>query len=182
MARMEAFWPALLIFSLRIIDVSIGTVRMLYAMRGRKYIASCLGLVESGIFIFAISSALRDASGNPYKMVGYAAGFATGTFIGMSLEGWIASGTILARIVTKTAGPALSTALHEAGFGMTALDGAGHQEDVQLLFVVAPRRRGKELVSIVAGIDPEAFMTIDRVNLARGGYFPNLVTQGTFRK
>lgn len=182
MRGMDALWPALLIFSARIIDVSIGTVRMLYAMRGRKYIASGLGLVESTIFIFAISSALRDATDNPLKMVGYAAGFATGTFIGMSLEGWIASGTVLARIVTKTKSQELAIALHEAGFGMTALEGSGHQEDVQLIFVVAPRRRGNALVDVIARIDPDAFITIDRVNLARGGYFPSMVTPGNFRK
>lgn len=179
---MEGILAALLIFALRITDVSIGTVRLLYAMRGRKYIASGLGLIESGIFIFAISSALRDATGNPWKMVGYAAGFATGTFIGMSLEGWIASGTILARIVTRQRADELSTGLHGAGFGMTSLQGTGHQEDVQLIFVVTPRRRGKELVKLIAEIDSEAFVTIDRVNLARGGYFPELVTTGIFRK
>lgn len=155
---------------------------MLNAMRGRKYVASCLGLIESGIFIFAISSALRDATENPYKMVGYAAGFATGTFIGMSLEGWIASGTILARIVTRERVEELSAALHQAGFGMTSIQGSGHQGDVQLLFVVAQRRRGKALVKAIADVDPEAFVTIDRVNLARGGYFPDLVTTGLFRK
>ena len=48
--------------------------------------------------------------------------------------------------------------------------------------VVAQRRRGKELVKAIAAVDSEAFVTIDRVNLARGGYFPDLVATGLFRK
>ena len=89
---MEYLLPALMIFGLRVCDVSIGTLRMLYAIRGRRYLASGLGLLESGIFIFAISSALKDAASNPLLMVGYATGFAVGTFAGTSLEAWIASG------------------------------------------------------------------------------------------
>jgi len=179
---MDALLPALLIFSLRILDVSIGTVRMLYAMRGRKYLATSLGLLESGVFIFAISSALKDAGDNPLKMVGYAAGFATGTFIGMSLEGWIASGSILARIISRDHSDLLATTLRENGFGLTVIAGEGHASEVHLLFVVAQRRRGKQLAELVAEIDPDAFMTVDTVNLARGGYLPHMATPSTFRK
>ncbi|MDB5296396.1 MAG: hypothetical protein JWO31_2379 [Phycisphaerales bacterium] len=179
---MEQLLPALLIFSLRICDVSIGTLRMLYAMRGRKYLAAGLGLIESGVFIFAISSALATARQNPWNMVGYAAGFATGTFVGMTLETWIASGTIIARIISKQRCQDLAAALRAAGFGLTAVDGHGQSLQVMLLFVVAPRKRGKEMLKIIADTDPEAFITVDTVGVARGGYIPHLVRPTSVRK
>src|SRR5688500_7266827 len=120
---LEQLGPALLIFSLRICDVSIGTCRMLYAMRGRRFLAAGLGLIESAIFIFAISSALTGAAQNPWKMVGYAVGYATGTFLGMTLEGWIASGTIITRIISKHHSRQIAEALRAAGFGLTAVQG-----------------------------------------------------------
>jgi uncharacterized protein YebE (UPF0316 family) len=174
--------PALFIFSLRICDVSIGTMRMLYAIRGRRFIAAGLGLLESGIFIFAISSALRDAASNPLKMIGYAAGFATGTLVGLSIEQWIASGTLIARIISKHKSKEVSDALRAAGFGMTEVQGHGRSLDVLLLFVVHPRRRSKHLLKVLCETDPEAFVTLETVNLARGGYVPHMVAPQTVRK
>jgi uncharacterized protein YebE (UPF0316 family) len=179
---MEQLAPALLIFLLRIGDVSIGTCRMLYAMRGRRVLAACLGLIESGVFIFAISSALVGATQNPWKMVGYACGFATGTFLGMTLEGWIASGTIMVRIISKHHSQAVAVALRAAGFGLTSIRGTGHSLDVLVLLIVAPRKRGKELIRRVNDVDPDAFLTIESVNLARGGYVPYVVEPTSVRK
>jgi uncharacterized protein YebE (UPF0316 family) len=179
---MEHLGPALLIFFLRIGDVSIGTCRMLYAMRGRRVLAACLGLIESGVFIFAISSALTGAAQDPWKMIGYAGGFATGTFLGMTLEGWIASGTIMTRVISKHHSQQIAEALRSNGFGLTSVQGTGRSLDVLVLLIVSPRRRGKDLIRIVSGVDPDAFMTIESVNLARGGYVPHVAGPTSVRK
>lgn len=178
----EHLGPALFIFALRVCDVSIGTLRMLYAMRGRRVLAAGLGLLESGIFIVAISSALRDAAANPMLMVGYACGFATGTLVGMTIEGWIASGTILARIISPHRSHDVAEALRANGFGMTAVQGHGRSLDVLILFVVAPRRRGKVMMRVLRAADPDAFVTIEPVTEARGGYVPHAVPPTTVRK
>ena len=170
---MSLLLSALLIFALRVTDVSIGTLRVLYAVRGRRGIAATLGLFESGVFIFAITSAMKDV--HPAKMIAYAAGFAAGNFVGISIERWIASGTILARVVAKPAPPdapdgGLITTLRDRGFGVTAMHGTGLQGDVALLFVVAPRKREHELLRLIEQKDPHAFVTLDTVNHALGGY------------
>ena len=163
---MQVLITSLMIFALRVTDVSIGTVRHLYAIRGRRFVAAGLGLVESLIFIFALS---RVASFDSFwKMLAYAGGFATGTFMGITIEKWIASGTILARIVCKNA--VLVAGLREAGFGVTATQGEGREGDVALLFVVAPRKREAELLEVVEKLDPGAFVTLDAVNHAQGGF------------
>src|SRR5436305_850946 len=136
---------ALKIFALRVLDVSIGTVRVLFAMNGRRWVAAGLGLIESGIFVVAIAGVFSDLH-NPWKMAGYAAGFATGTFLGISIEQWIGSGTIMARILSRTATAALSTALRERGFGVTVLSGEGRAGEIHVLLILAPRRRTHELL------------------------------------
>src|SRR4051812_43051534 len=52
---MHALSIALLIFCMRICDVSIGTVRMIFAIRGKRLIAAVMGVLESAIWIIAIS-------------------------------------------------------------------------------------------------------------------------------
>src|SRR4051794_37904393 len=97
---MPLFLGMLQIFLLRICDVSIGTVRVIYTVRGRRMVSFFLGFIESGVFITAIARVFRDLS-SPWKMLAYACGFATGTAIGITLEKWIGSGWILARIICR---------------------------------------------------------------------------------
>jgi uncharacterized protein YebE (UPF0316 family) len=173
---------ALLIFALRVTDVSIGTLRVLYAVRGRRLVAAGLGFFESAVFIFAISSAMRDI--HPAKMIAYACGFAAGNYVGITIERWIASGTILARVVTRTGQtPALLAALRDRGFGVTTIHGSGQHGDVELFFVVAPRKRERELLHLIEEIDPHAFVTLDAVHRALGGYLTTAIPRAvTVRK
>src|SRR4051794_23906002 len=160
---MEPFAGALLVFLLRVIDVSIGTVRMLYAVRGLRLPAAGLGLIESGVFIFAISRVFQDLGTHPWNMVGYAAGFAAGNAAGITLERWIGSGWALARIISRDRSAALLAALRDAGFGVTAVQGEGKEGGVLVLFVVTRRRQGEAMLQLVRETDPDAFITTDSV-------------------
>ena len=98
---MQPYWIALLIFAMRILDVSIGTVRVIYTIRGHKLVSVMLGIVESGIWIFAISRAFKYVD-TPISMIGWSVGFGAGTFVGITLEKWIATGHILMRIISPS--------------------------------------------------------------------------------
>jgi uncharacterized protein YebE (UPF0316 family) len=167
---MESLLGALLIFGLRIIDVSIGTVRTLFTIRGQRVVAGVLGFIESGVFIFAISKVLSEAGRDPVRMVGYAAGFATGTVLGITIEKWIASGTVLVRIISPRHAVRLRANLLNEGFGVTAVRGEGRDGEVMVLFVVAPRRRAKQVLAAVQEVDADAFVTTEPVSHAMGGH------------
>jgi uncharacterized protein YebE (UPF0316 family) len=174
---MEAFLAllpgALMIFGLRILDVSLGTIRVIYMIRGRRFLAAGLGLIESLVFIFAVS---RIVAGNPetVKMIAYACGFATGTLAGMTIERWIDSSSIIVRLIPKHRQSELLTSLREAGFGVTSVRGEGRTGDVTILFIVAPRKRGPRLLELIREHDPAAFITIDPVHKAIGGFIPSV--------
>jgi uncharacterized protein YebE (UPF0316 family) len=179
----EQLAGALLIFVLRVADVSIGTMRMLYAVRGRRSIVATLGLLESGIFIFAISRVFKTLDENPWNMAGYAFGYSAGTFVGMTVERWIGSGWILTRVISRKQSQVLLSALREANFGVTAVEGhGGRDSNVFILFIVSARRRGKRLLELIRQVDPDAFVTTDAVNLASGGYVPHVAGPMTVRK
>jgi uncharacterized protein YebE (UPF0316 family) len=173
---------ALMIFAMRIADVSIGTIRTIYTIRGQRTIAMTLGVVESGIWILAISKAVELMKHNPWAMVGWAFGFGAGTFVGITIEKWIGTGHILMRIISTRKARVLRDALLDEEIGVTALPGEGREGDVLVLFVVAPRRRGKELLNTVQAIDPEAFITIDSISQAIGGYMPLPAPAASMRK
>jgi uncharacterized protein YebE (UPF0316 family) len=168
---MDALLGALLIFCLRLCDVSLGTLRSLYVVRGDRRVAVPLAFVESLVWIIAISRIMAEVTnGNYYNMLAYAGGFACGTLIGMTLEQWIASGWILVRIISKD--EELTPVIRSHDFGVTELQGEGRHGEQAILFIVAPRRRGNELLERVREKDPDAFVTIDAVNTPMGGYLP----------
>jgi len=160
------------ILCLRICDVSIGTVRTLFTIRGYRLVSFCLGVVESGIWIFAISRVMKyiDRGESPLNIVGWAFGFATGTVVGITLEKWIGSGTVLVRVISRNHAIRLKEHLHSEGFGVTAVQGQGYGGNVLVIFVVAPRRREGDVLGAIRFVDPEAFITVEPVNRAFGGY------------
>lgn len=166
---MEVFWGAALIFCLRICDVSIGTVKLLYIVRGRRLVSALLAFFESSVWIVA-ASLVFSHSDHPWNMVGFCAGFATGTACGMTIERWIASGHVLLRIVSRAQGPELLQALRDHGFGLTTVHAEGKEGRVMVLLVVTLRKRSKEALELVKSVEPQAFVTIDPVSPAVGGF------------
>jgi uncharacterized protein YebE (UPF0316 family) len=179
---MSALGTAILIFLLRIGDVSIGTVRVLYTVRGKRAISMALGFVESLVWIFAISRLMKTVNENPINMVAWAIGFAAGTAVGITLEQWIASGQIMVRIISVYHSGELRRALHGMGFGVTAVEGEGKDGSILILFVVAPRRRTKEVIRQIEQIDPDAFMTVEPISHASGGYLPDSAGPASLKK
>src|SRR5687767_13589239 len=178
---MEQLGIALLIFCLRICDVSIGTVRVIYTIRGNRVSSAALAFLESLIWIFAISRAMAYVN-NPASMIAWASGFAAGTVLGITLERWIATGHIIMRVISLEKAEQLRDTLREASVGVTALNADGRGGARLVLFCVAPRKRGREMIKTVQAIDPDAFITIDPVSQAIGGYLPGVVEASAVRK
>lgn len=163
---------ALLIFALRILDVSVGTLRVMYMVRGDRAKAVPLAFFESLVWVFAISRIMKEVD-NTANMLAFAAGFAAGTLVGMTLERWIASGFVLVRVISDMGKEKLAGEVRAAGFGVTVVSGEGREGGQEILFIVALRRRGQELLDLVRRVDDGAFVTIDPVQKAMGGYLPS---------
>jgi uncharacterized protein YebE (UPF0316 family) len=115
-------------------------------------------------------------------MVAWAVGFAAGTAVGITLEQWIASGSILVRLISVYHSNELRELLREMGFGVTTMQGEGKDGSILILFVVAPRRRNKELLRAVQGVDPDAFITVEPVSHAIGGFPPDSASPTSLKK
>ena len=166
----SAAGTALMIFCLRICDVSVGTVRVLFTVKGHRLLGSTLGIVESAIWIFAISRLFGKVN-DPMSMAGWALGFGAGTAIGITIEQWIGHGHVLVRVISPRHAVRLKSLLVSEGFGVTSLNGQGRDgAEVVVLFVVAPRRRQRLVLENIQHIDPDAFITVEPVNQAIGGY------------
>ncbi len=166
----QAWLGALGIFALRVADMSLDTVRVLFVMRGRKALAWGLGFFQSVIYIFAISSVLTHLN-NPLNIIGYATGFATGNVVGMLIEGRLAIGHIKMNVVSSRRGSAVVEALRGAGFAVTEIPARGKDGTVGLMNVSVQRKDVDHVEKVVREVDPEAFITIEDVRPLRRGYW-----------
>lgn len=161
---------ALGIFVLRVADMSLDTLRLLFVVRGRKQLAWILGFLQSLIFVIAISSVLTNLN-NPLTIVGYAAGFATGNVIGMMIEERLAIGFIQLTIVSPKRGAAIAEMLRANGYAVTELSGRGLSGMVSILNVSVMRRKLVDAETLILEADPEAFVTAEEVRPIRRGFW-----------
>lgn len=150
----------LLIFGLRIVDVSLGTLRIGFLVRGNRRLAGLFGFVESLVWLIAAAQVLSNLD-SPVKFIAYAAGYAAGTMLGVSIERWLAIGNSIMRVVSPVDSPDVEPHLREAGFYVTVLNAKGRDGDVRVSFSVLPRRRIQEALKIVGGANPQAFVTFE---------------------
>ncbi|HHV78744.1 MAG TPA: DUF2179 domain-containing protein [Firmicutes bacterium] len=162
----------LFIFCARVCDVSLATVRLLMVVRGKRLQAAMIGFVEVTIFILALQRVMSNLS-DPFKLVAYALGFATGNYTGSLIEEKMALGIQTVLVILKQGcAEAVATVLRSAGYGVTSLEGKGKEGTREILMVTAQRKRLGRLVDTLREADPEAFITILDARSALGGYVP----------
>jgi uncharacterized protein YebE (UPF0316 family) len=166
----SAWLAATGIFVLRVIDMTLDTLRMLFVMRGRKGIAWSLGFVQSAIFVIAITSVLSNLD-NPLNIFGYAAGFATGNVIGMLIEEKLAVGFTHVQIISSGRGVVLAQGLRDSGFAVTEIPARGKNGMVSLLNLSVRRKQVFAVEKIVNDFDEGAFMTVEEVRPMRRGFW-----------
>ncbi len=170
---MEALLTALFIFLLRLVDVPLSTVRIVMMVRGRRRVATLLAFFESLVWITAISRVFAHLDA-PLNMLAFAAGFASGTALGMTLEAWFAPGQVLIRAIVREGAEALVADLRAEGYGVTVVHGEGRAGEVPILFVVVPRRRAEAVLATIRRHAPRAFVTVEGVQRAIGGHLPSV--------
>lgn len=164
----------LLIFLARVVDVSMGTIRMLMVVQGLKLQASLLGFVEMVLYVFALNGVVGSLD-NPFNLLAYAGGFAAGNYVGIMIENKIALGKISAQIILKTPdNDDLVDILRDNGFGVTIVEGKGIKGKKEILTVVLNRKNLADLRNLVYDYDETAFMTTSSISPIRGGYFSRI--------
>ena len=160
---MELIFSALIIFSLRLADQSLGTMRALLVSKNKPIYAALIGLVESAIWIVAISQVIKDID-DPVLIGAYAAGFAAGTILGTYIERIVGVGNIVVRVFTASNSPSVAETLRDNGHGVTVIDGEGKDGPVKIYLCVIPRRKLKSVLSMIEEINPNAYITTDMAN------------------
>lgn len=161
----------LLIFSARVCDVSLGTIRIIFISKGIKYLAPVISFFEILIWLLAISQILQNIT-NVYYYVFFAGGFATGTFVGMKIEEKLSIGLVMIRIITRKNADNLINFLKKQKYGITIVDAEGNAGSVKIIFTVIRRENLKIVIECIKKFNPNAFYSIEDIKSVGEATFP----------
>jgi len=171
---MNFLFLSLMIFFGRIIDVSLGTIRINFIVRRKKILAAVIGFFEVTIFVSVIARVIQDIDNNIYGIVAYGAGFAVGTIIGMVISEKLSKDLLSTNIISKYKSEEIESALRNEGFGATSYYGFGKDGNIKIINVVCRNNCLNKLNNIVFEIDPKSFVTSSLIGTQRGGFIFNM--------
>ena len=161
----------ILIFVARVMDVTIGTIRIMLVARGRKYLAPALGFIEMMIWLLAVRQIFQNIA-NVACYFAFATGFSTGNFVGMWIEERMAMGVVVVRIITKKDAGELIEYLKSKGYGVTSVDAQGSTGKVDIIFTIVKRSDLAHVIEIIKQFNPKAFYSVEDVKFVSEGVFP----------
>jgi len=149
-----------LILMARVVDVSLDTIRVIMVAKGYRNLAPFIGFFQSLIWLITITRIMANLD-NWFTYIGYALGFALGNYVGMILEGKLALGYELIRVITKKGADDLINGLREQGYAVTTVPGMGREGEVGVIYIIIKRRVLRDVVGIIQKFNPNAFYTIE---------------------
>lgn len=169
---MPEWYIVALIFCARLLDVPIGTVRMMMVIAGHRYASAILGFFEVIIWVIAVGKAIQYLD-SVVALVAYGAGFAVGTLVGMAIEQRLAIGWRVIRVINPKPELLLADKLRAQGLSATRVDGLGGsspaaQGPVEMVFLAVKRKVVPDVMSKIATVAPEAFVSVERAEKVSG--------------
>jgi uncharacterized protein YebE (UPF0316 family) len=163
----ESILGALLIMFMRICDVSIGTMRTILVVQGKKYYAGLAGMIEVLIWVFAIRYIFQNLD-EVINLFGYAIGFGIGNILGITIEQKIGLGFAQLNIISRSASEKIIELLRKQKYGVTVLPAQGATGQLSIIVVIVPRKFQKKLIKLIESVDSQAFITVQHSLPYRG--------------
>lgn len=159
----------LFIFFARVIDVSLGTIRMILVIRGDRIPAAIIGFFEIMVYTVALGLVV-GALNHPIKLVVFCCGFSLGVLVGSLIEEKLALGYRGLQVIIERDHCDLVDDLREAGYPVTCWEATGKAGPKTVLHMVVKRNMIKAVSDHIYERDPGAFVVLMEPKQFRGGY------------
>ena len=162
----------LLVCLAKIVEITISSLKTCMMVKGQRLKAAGLALVECTIWGLVISTLIGTLGDNIFLLGFYCVGYATGLFLGSTIEGKIALGTSNLQLVANDESTEkIKEYLKEKGKGFTVFEGHGSLDKMNMIFIVLPRKEAARTVKEVRSLcDNNVFVAVSDVSKSAGGY------------
>ena len=156
----------------KIIEITIQSLKTCMMVKGQRLKAAGLGFIECTIWGLVISTIIGTLGDNLFLLAFYCVGYATGLFLGSTLENKIALGTSSLQLIANDEYTAkIIDYLQENSSGYTVFEGHGSTDKMNMIMIVLPRRDATPMLKQIRKIcQNNVFVVVDDVNKYAGGY------------
>ena len=171
----------LIIFAINIVYVTFFTVRMILTLKGYRYIAAGVSVIEIVIYVIGLGLVL-DNLNEVQNIIAYAVGYGCGVIIGTKIEEKMALGYITVNVITADVDRTLPGLLRDMGYGVTDWSANGLEGGRSALQILTPRKYELKLYATIKEIDPKAFIISYEPKAIHGGFWVKSVRKGKLFK
>ena len=156
----------------KIVEITIQSLKTCMMVKGQRLKAAGLGFLECTIWGLVISTIIGTLGDNIFLLLFYCVGYATGLFLGSTIENKIALGTSNLELIASDQSTAKITAyLKEHNKGFTVFEGHGSTEKMNMIFIVLPRKETPKVLKEIRRVcDNHVFVVASEVSKYAGGY------------
>lgn len=162
----------LIVCAAKIVEITIQSLKTCMMVKGQRLKAAGLGFLECAIWGLVISTIIGTLGDNPFLLLFYCVGYATGLFLGSTIESKIALGTSNLELIAGDESTAKITEyLRDNNRGYTVFEGHGSTDKMNMIFIVLPRKETpRVLKDIRRACDNKVFVVASEVSKYAGGY------------
>ncbi len=154
------------IFFVRILDVSLGTVRTIMTVKNKNIIASIIGFIEITVWFLIVKEALTTENNSILIVFSYALGFSTGTYIGGIISNKYIKGYVTVQVITTN--QELENIIRKKGYGVTTIN--IENKNQKMLIIQINNKTVNELKTIINKNDSKAFVVINEIKYIQNGF------------
>lgn len=172
LASIPPWVVCLIVCAAKILEISIQSLKTCMMVKGQRLKAAGLGFVECTIWGLVISTIIGTLGDNLVLLLFYCLGYATGLFLGSTLESKIALGTSNLQLIANDANTKkIISYLKDNNRGYTVFDGHGSKDKMNMILIVLPRRDSIRVLKEIRGLcENNVFVVASEVSKHAGGY------------
>lgn len=171
----------LIIFAINIVYVSFFTIRMIMTLKGYRYLAAGISMVEIIIYVIGLGLVL-DNLDQIQNLIAYAVGYGSGVVVGSMIEERLALGYITVKVITLDIDKKMPTELRKLGYGVTDWSANGLSGGRSMMEILTPRKYEAQLYDSIITLDPKAFIVSTEPKSIHGGFWVKSVRRGKLFK
>lgn len=166
-----------IILLINIVYVSFFTIRMILTLKGQRYLAASISMIEVVIYVLGLGLVLENLN-HIQNLIAYAVGYGIGVIVGMKIEEKLALGYITVNVITKQYDKDLPKILRNKGYGVTNWLTEGFEGSGMAMQILTPRKAELKLYETIKSLDPKAFIIAYEPRTIHGGFWVKAVKKG----
>ena len=172
LASIPPIFVCFIVCAAKVVEITIQSLKTCMMVKGQRLKAAGLGFLECTIWGLVISTIIGTLGDDLFLLAFYCMGYATGLFLGSTLESKIALGTSNLQLIANDENTEkIIGYLKENERGYTVFDGHGSTDKMNMILIVLPRKdAGRVLKEIRKLCDNNVFVVASEVSKYAGGY------------